>query len=144
MKAAREAVFILLLALLPAAVIGWIQIEPKSGGLGPQEIPLAEGEVDLATAQTWEAVLWVDARTREQFDAEHIPEAVPLSEEKWDDDLIALFDHWKPETRVVVYCDSASCDTSRQIADRLRSEVGLENVFTLRGGWDAWQKGPKP
>ncbi len=143
MTALRQAVALLLLALLPAAVIGWIQIEPQDGKPGAHPGPIAEGEVTLAAAQTWELVLWVDARTRPQFDRAHIPGAVPLSEERWDQDLIALFDRWKPDSRVVVYCDSATCDKSRQIAERLRREVGLENVHTLQGGWDAWRKGAR-
>ncbi len=145
MKALRQALLILLLALPPAAVVGFIQIDTKQTGPGTPAAPLAQDEIDLATAKSWDSVLWVDARARAQFDEAHIPGAVPLSEEEWDDDLVALFDQWKPDRKVVVYCDSAACDKSRQVAARLRSEVGLENVHWLRGGWDAWKKeGPQP
>lgn len=142
----RQALLILLLALLPAALIGFIQIAPKDGspGIPATAMALAEGEVDLATALSWSRVLWVDARAPELFEQEHIPGAVPLSEERWEEDLVALFDEWKPEAKTVVYCDSATCDTSKQIAARLRREVGLENVYFLHGGWDAWQDRPQP
>ena len=45
---------------------------------------------------------------------------------------------WSPEKRVVVYCSSESCGSSREVARRLREEARLKDVFVLEGGWEAW------
>ncbi len=98
-------------------------------------------ERDLAVVREWGgSVLWVDARPREKFDAEHIEGALLLNEDEWDALLPAVFEAWSPERRVVVYCDSLGCESGREVAARLR-RAGIEPVFLLKGGWDAWKKG---
>lgn len=98
------------------------------------------GEITLQMALASKGkVVWVDARSSKQFDAGHIPGAVLLNEENWNKMLPALLDVWSPESRVIVYCDSNSCESSQAIADRLKNEAGLERVSVLVGGWQAWQ-----
>lgn len=138
MRAIRQALLLLAVAALPAAAIGFLLIDTTNGGT-----PAASGEVELATAQAWPLVLWVDARSPAQFERGHIPGAVLLTEQHWDEELVRLFDQWNPDAQVVVYCDSATCDTSRRVAARLRDEVGLENVHSLKGGWEAWERRAK-
>lgn len=140
MTALRQLLALLALAALPATGIGLFLIAPSDRISGPAADSLESGEVTLATARQWPQVLWIDARASSQFMRDHIPEALPLTEENWEADLQKIFDRWDPEKKIVVYCDSASCDTSRRIAARLREEVGLENVFALKGGWEAWEQ----
>ena len=97
------------------------------------------GEVPLVQVLSWKKkVLWVDARTPAEFQAAHIPGAIALNEQNWHQGLPALLDAWSPESRIVVYCDSRKCDSSKLIAERLNREAGLENVFFLKDGWLAW------
>jgi len=85
------------------------------------------------------AALWIDARPEEEFRAGHIPDALPLNTEQWDSQLPGVLDHWRPERKLVVYCSKKTCGASREVARRLRDEVGLKNVYVLDGGWEAWQ-----
>jgi len=50
---------------------------------------------------------------------------------------------WSPQKRVVVYCASESCGSSREVARRLRNDAQLKNVFVLEGGWEAWKGNQK-
>jgi rhodanese-related sulfurtransferase len=129
--AIREVSLILLIAAFPALAAGlW----------HPRRPSWQSDEVTLDAAAAWgETVLWVDARPDADFNAAHIPGAVPLNEDRWDDLLPGVLDHWDPSNKVVVYCSSLSCQTSRDVARRLRDEVNLPNVFVLQGGWEAWQ-----
>lgn len=129
-QALRQAAALLLLALLPAAAAAFWH---------PRRPSWQSGEVSAAVAGAWGAsVLWVDARPDSDFARAHIPGAIPLNEDRWDDLLPGLLDHLDSSRRIVVYCSSLSCQASRDVARRLRQEAGLPNVFTLQGGWEAW------
>ena len=100
----------------------------------------AKDEVELTQAQSWGAsVMWVDARPDAQFQAGHIPNAIQLNEDRWDELLPQLLGTWSPDRKVVVYCSSQSCAASHEVAKRLRENAGLKDVYVLKGGWETWQ-----
>ena len=135
----RQASALLALALLPGAAQALYMRERVPWRRRPPA-----DEVAVTQTRVWgREILWVDARPKEDFSAGHIPGAVPLSAEDWDEELPAMLNQWTPERKVVVYCSAKSCDASREIARRLRDEAGLKIVFVLRGGWEAWQPAAK-
>ena len=94
----------------------------------------------LSEIAEWkDRVLWVDARSSVDFSGDHIPGAVRLTEDDWNELLPELLKSWEPNCAVVVYCNSRKCHTSEEVAKRLREEVGLKPVYVLRGGWEAWK-----
>lgn len=102
------------------------------------EPELAAGEIRLADARALD-VIWLDARTLEEFDAGHIPGALFFDEAEWDTRLLMLMDAWLTQPRpIVVYCGSQSCDTSQRVAERLRDALPDAEIYSLKGGWDAW------
>lgn len=140
LKAASQAALIVTLALVPA--IGSAFFHPKK----PSWIRPASSntEIDLQTATRWgEEMLWVDARSRAEFERGHIPGAVLLNAAEWERQLDPFLDAWRRELKVVVYCSSANCDASQQIASRLKNEAQIANVFVLKGGWETWQASQK-
>jgi rhodanese-related sulfurtransferase len=136
----RQALILAALALLPG--IGEaIYFRDKVSWQSP--IPASE-MVTLTQARAWnENTIWVDARPDAEFEREHIPGAVLLNEDRWNELLPQFLTMWSPEKRVVVYCSSQSCNASREVARRLRDEAQLENVFVLQGGWEEWLKSRK-
>jgi rhodanese-related sulfurtransferase len=97
------------------------------------------GEISLQEVQNWnEPVLWVDARPESDYELEHIPGAVSLNPDNWSEQLPHFLDGWHPAEKAVVYCSAASCETSREIADRLRRS-GVDPVYYLKGGWEVWK-----
>jgi rhodanese-related sulfurtransferase len=97
--------------------------------------------VTVDQARTWGGnVIWVDARPDEEFARDHVPGALSLNEDRWNELLPPFLAMWSPEKKVVVYCSSLSCNTSREVARRLRKEAQLSDVFVLEGGWEAWLK----
>ncbi len=107
--------------------------------------PIPASEMVMQTqARAWgENTIWVDARPDAEFEREHIPGAVLLNEDRWNELLPQFLATWSPEKRVVVYCSSQSCNASREVARRLRDEAQLKNVFVLQGGWEEWLKSRK-
>ena len=105
--------------------------------------PVDSGLVSVAQAKGWgDTVLWVDARPEEAFARGHIPGAILLNEDEWDAQLRTFLTAWSPERKIVVYCSAQSCNASHAVAERLRNEAGLQNIYVLEGGWEGWQKAP--
>ena len=133
----RQVLILLALALVPGvgeAVYFRHRISWQSAVL-PSEL------VTVDQARTWGGnVIWVDARPDEEFASDHVPGALSLNEDRWNELLPQFLAVWSPGTKVVVYCSSLSCNTSREVARRLRREAQLPDVFVLEGGWEAWLK----
>jgi len=133
----RQSAVLIALALLPA-VVQALYLREKI----PWQSRVAESDfVEVDTARGWAAnVIWVDARPSEEFERDHIPGAVSLNEDRWDEGLSQfLGTQWSPEKKIVVYCSAASCNLAEDVARRLREEAKLPNdIRILKGGWEAW------
>jgi len=138
--AAGQALLLIGLAFLPA--IGQaIYFRDKVSWQSP--IPPSES-VTVAQAQAWGAnAIWADARPDEEFARDHVPGAILLNEDRWNELLPQFLATWSPEKKVVVYCSSQSCNASREVARKLRTEAQLKDVFVLQGGWEEWLKREK-
>lgn len=136
----RQSVLLLGLALLPA-VGQALYFRDRVSWHSP--VPPSE-MVTLENAQGWGSnAIWIDARPEEEFAKEHVPGAVLLNEDRWNELLPQMLATWSPEKRVVVYCSSESCGSSREVARRLRKEAQMKSVFVLEGGWEAWRAAEK-
>jgi rhodanese-related sulfurtransferase len=109
-------------------------------------VPASE-MVKVAQARAWgDAATWVDARPDNEFEREHVPGALLLNEDRWNELLPQFLATWSPEKKVVVYCSTQGCNASREVARRLRNEAQLKDeegkncVFVLEGGWEEWLK----
>jgi len=136
----RQTLLLLGLALLPGIGQAFYYRDKVSW-----QAPIAASDmVSVVRAREWAGnVIWVDARPKEEFEREHVPNAVLLNEDLWNELLPQMLATWSPEKRVIVYCSSESCGASREVARRLREEAQLKNVFVLEGGWEAWRAGAK-
>ena len=133
----RQAIMLAVLALLPAAGEA-IYFRDKISWRSP--IPPSE-LVNVDQARTWgQNAIWVDARPDEEFARDHVPGALLLNEDHWNELLPQFLAAWSLGKKVVVYCSSLSCNASREVARRLRKEAQLPDVFVLEGGWEAWLK----
>ena len=138
MKAiARQSALLFALALLPAAIQA-VYLRDKI----PWHARVAESDfVEVETARAWGSnVIWVDARPTDEFERDHVPGAVSLNEDRWNEALPEfLAKEWSPEKKIVVYCSAASCNLAEDVARRLRTEAKLPNdIRILKGGWEGW------
>ena len=139
-RAVREGLLLVALACLPAVGEG-VYFRDKISWQSP--IPASE-LVTVDQARSWgDRAIWVDARPDEEFARDHVPGAVPLNEDRWNELLPQFLPNWSPEKKIVVYCSAESCNAARDVAKRLRDEAQLTDVFVLQGGWEEWLKSPK-
>jgi len=105
---------------------------------GPPE-RLAEDEVELSTVlQQWGGeVLWVDARKRQDWEKNAMPGSVLINTdpaENFEELVAEALPKLATADRLVVYCATSGCETSRQVAGKLREfEIGPE-CYALYGG----------
>ena len=130
MKSIVEAAALAFIALACAAVAYFVH--PKAPSFAMDELLIS-----LEYAQELESVFWIDARTDEDFERGHLEGAILLNEERWEELLVEFLDAWIPDATTVVYCSSQACLRSHEVAERLREELGVEEIFALEGGWEA-------
>jgi rhodanese-related sulfurtransferase len=106
-----------------------------ANALGADEVCLGR-----VTGEWRGEVLWVDARSRADWRRDGVPGSVLFNIDPAEDmnQIEAeAAQRISEATRVVVYCASESCGTSRQVAGRIRA-MGLgPQVYVLHGGWQA-------
>jgi rhodanese-related sulfurtransferase len=133
----RQMALLMVLALLPAAGEA-IYFREKISWQTP-DLPSESVDVDLA--KSWgDNAMWVDSRPDNEFEQEHVPGAILLNEDRWNELLPQFLAQWSPGKKIVVYCSTKSCNLAREVAKRLREEAQLKDVYVLKGGWEEWLK----
>ncbi len=136
----KHAAIILVIAAIGAAVSAfvhpkrpaWYSVEDASNS----RWSLTEEQAKKISDNT-ESLLWIDARSRGEYEKSHIKSAILLNTDEWGD---LMFRHQYVLQNatgypVIVYCDGSACEKSRIVAERLRELLGLEPVYVLKGDW---------
>lgn len=82
-------------------------------------------------------VVWIDARSRADYQADHLPGAILLNPEEWGELLFQSQESLQSAFArpVIVYCDGDACTRSAEVGERLRELLGLSPVYILKGDW---------
>ena len=121
-----------------SAVLAVLNALSNPYALSWDENTLKPGEIHAEDAREMERVFFVDARPEADYQRDHISGATNLTEDDWDDQLMLLFENWDVESPIVVYCSSMECQASHAVAERLKQELGFEEIYVLKGGWEQW------
>ena len=81
----------------------------------------------------------VDARLGRSYKVGRIPGAVNLSALRPNHDVLQQILEFPKHVTVVVYCESANCKDSEEVAKILRKN-DLKDVRILMGGFQAWRE----
>ena len=138
---AQASALVLLSAAAALAVHTW---HPRAPALHLTEEPLRDDEVSLASIleRFPNGVLWIDARPKELFDAGHVPGALLLNEQGFDEQLLGHLEVLQTNTKpIVVYCGGQKCEASRKVAQKLQQMGIVQQAWVLKGGFGAWQAG---
>jgi rhodanese-related sulfurtransferase len=129
---------------LAAAGLTWLVKGPPERGVACAPAMLKPDEICLSRVMTeWrDAVLWVDARSRAEWNRKTVAGAALWNFDAGED--VQAFEagvamRLADGRPVVVFCASESCGVSRQVAESIRKlDMGNE-VKVLYGGWRALQ-----
>lgn len=117
----------------------------ESLGVG-KPLPVAkEGDVSLEEMQTisaGRAALILDARPEVFYRGGHIPSALSLPRDDFENGYRGLASVLEPhrDDVLIVYCAGSDCHDSQMVGDALR-RLGYAHVRIFRGGWGEWEGG---
>jgi rhodanese-related sulfurtransferase len=99
---------------------------------------------EIPMAEAWEkhekgAVLFIDARSPEDFQAGHIKGAVNLPNQAFDEVFPELVEEIEKWGHLVTYCDGRDCVLGHALAEKLY-QLGFKNVSYLVNGWTSWRE----
>ncbi|MDH4009277.1 MAG: rhodanese-like domain-containing protein [Desulfobacterales bacterium] len=83
-------------------------------------------------------VLFVDARSQNQYGNGHIPGAVSLPVGQFEERIESFLNRYPPEQPIVTYCSGRTCEDSHDLAQFL-SDVGFNNVRIFIDGFPGWE-----
>jgi len=81
--------------------------------------------------------VFVDARSPREYRAGHIPGALLLPVDEFEETIASWKNLIPPETPLIAYCAGEGCDSSREVA-ALLVEHGYTQVKVFFGGWEHW------
>jgi rhodanese-related sulfurtransferase len=139
MKAVAQLAVITVLSIAAAGATWWIK-GPPTRLLHCDPATLKEDEVCLESIPPDAEVVWVDARSRADWEKNGVPGSLlwnldPTEDMQAFEATIAAGILMSP--RVIVYCGDENCGVSRQVAERIRAlDLGAK-ISVLHGGWRA-------
>ena len=134
------------LVSLAAAGGSWLMRKPSLEKPAFTCDPAKLRDDEICLADVMGQVLWVDARSRSEWQATGIKGSILWNMDPKEDANVFEAEaapHIAAAELVVVYCGSEKCGTSREVAGRIRKMQLGSPVKVLYGGWDA-VKGSNP
>jgi rhodanese-related sulfurtransferase len=106
------------------------------------KIDLIDFEIgDIALAkELWDSnnYVFIDARSRDDYDEGHIKRAVSLPVGKFDEKIEAFIEQYPPETAIITYCSGGTCEDSHNLAELLLS-FGYTEINAFIDGYPGWE-----
>ncbi|MBW2448923.1 MAG: rhodanese-like domain-containing protein [Deltaproteobacteria bacterium] len=82
--------------------------------------------------------VFVDARSRDDYDEGHIKGAVSLPVGQFDEKIEAFLEQYSPEKAIVTYCSGRTCEDSHKLA-QLLMELGYTEINVFIDGFPGWE-----
>jgi len=83
--------------------------------------------------------VFIDARSRAEYDVGHIKGAKNLPYKEADWKFVEAMAGVPEDSAIITYCDGETCELSMELAVFLRN-AGYKNVRVLSNGWTVWQQ----
>jgi rhodanese-related sulfurtransferase len=89
------------------------------------------------------AAVFIDARSKEDFEKAHVKGAKSLPWHDVDRKFIAVTENIPDSATIITYCDGESCELSHHLANFL-IDAGFNHVRVLVNGWTKWRDAHLP
>ena len=99
--------------------------------------------VSVDRAREWgDSTIWIDARPDDEFARDHVPGAISLNEDRWNELFPQFSAAWSPGEKDHCLLQRAKL-RSRPRSGRTAAQESAASdgkCFVLKGGWEAWLK----
>jgi len=108
-----------------------------------EEPPSYDPEMDSLLTMQEAFILWkdnavfLDTGEHDEYAEGHIPNAINLPFEEWDDYWDEVSVYLSTETTIVCYCGGIDCELSLFTARELK-DMGYSNSLIFFGGYNTW------
>jgi rhodanese-related sulfurtransferase len=82
--------------------------------------------------------LFVDARSIGDYESGHIPKAISLPVDQFDEHIESFMNQYPLDQPIISYCSGRTCEDSHHLA-RLLVEAGYSEVRIFIDGFPGWQ-----
>jgi rhodanese-related sulfurtransferase len=82
--------------------------------------------------------VFVDARSRDDFDKGHIKGAISLPVGQFDEKIEAFLGQYPPEKAIITYCSGRTCEDSHRLAQLLLA-FGYTEINVFIDGYPGWE-----
>jgi rhodanese-related sulfurtransferase len=82
--------------------------------------------------------VFVDARSRDDYDEGHISGAVSLPVGQFDEKIEVFLEQYPPEKAIVTYCSGRTCEDSHKLAQLLLA-FGYTEINVFIDGFPGWE-----
>jgi rhodanese-related sulfurtransferase len=97
------------------------------------------GDVSLAKKlYDSQKFIFVDARSRDDYDEGHIKGAVSLPMGQFDEKIEAFLEQYPPEKAIITYCSGRTCEDSHKLA-QLFLAFGYTQINIFIDGFPGWE-----
>ncbi len=83
-------------------------------------------------------VLFIDARSHDNYDDGHIPGAVSMPVGEFDNLIDSFMDQYSVDQTIVAYCSGRTCEDSHNLA-QLLIDFGFTDVKVFIDGFPGWE-----
>ncbi len=125
------------------ALVGqWDLSQGVVSAIGKNDVVMDELEIDDIThaKSLYDTgnVLFVDARSFEDFNDGHINGAVSLPVGRYDEQIDGFLELYDLDRPIITYCSGRTCEDSHHLA-RLLMERGYMNISVMIDGFPGWE-----
>ena len=82
--------------------------------------------------------IFVDARSRDDYDEGHIKGAVSLPVGQFDEKIEMFLEQYPPEKAIITYCSGRTCEDSHKLAQLLLA-FGYTEINVFIDGYPGWK-----
>ena len=87
--------------------------------------------------------VFVDARSRDDYDEGHIKGAVSLPVGQFDEKIEAFSEQYPPDKPIITYCSGRTCEDGNKLAQHLL-EFGYMEIGVFIDGFPGWEAAGYP
>ncbi len=137
----KEIIIIIFISITSALIYNLVSEQPISIVYHPYIIKNDKllSFSDIERIHKNKEALFIDARTVEEYEEGHIPDAMNIPVELGRSKKMELLNQLSKNLQIIVYCENSQCSMAERLAKEIQY-LQFKYVAVYEGGWDEWNE----